>query len=174
MTRIILVDEHDNPIGFKERADRTATDIIRITGLCVYNSKNEILIAKRVATKRFDPGKWGPAVAGTVDEGESYLSNIIKEAKEELGLVIETDKLVQGPCKRTPPGAPYFLQRFFYKADLPIESFVIEKSEVAEIRWIALGDLEQWIIESPEEIVAALQGPESMLSDFKMLLGEGA
>ena len=25
-----------------------------------------------------DPGKWGPAVAGTVDEGESYKKNVIK------------------------------------------------------------------------------------------------
>ena len=27
------------------------------------------------------PGKWGPAVAGTVEEGESYEENIIKEAE---------------------------------------------------------------------------------------------
>ena len=32
------------------------------------------------------PEVWGPAVSGTNEEGETYDSNIIKEAQEEIGL----------------------------------------------------------------------------------------
>jgi len=170
MTRIILVDEHDNPIGFRERAERTDADIIRVTGLCVFNSKNEVLIAKRVQTKKYDPGKWGPAAAGTVDEGETYLSNVLKEAREEIGLEMDTRTLIQGPCRRTDVETRYFVQRYFYQADLPIEEFTIEKSEVEEIRWIHIDKLEKWIAQSPDDFIEAFKGPDSIISDFKKFL----
>lgn len=166
MARIILVDENDQPIGFRERAERRDDDIIRVTGLCVYNSKNEFLIAKRVHTKKYDPGLWGPATAGTVDEGETYLSNIIKEAKEEIGLEMDARAIIQGPCRRTQAETRYFVQRFFYKSDLPIEKFAIQKNEVAEIRWIHISELVEWIARKPDDFIEAFKGPESIVNDF--------
>jgi len=85
--KIIIVDENDNPIGLKERGTLDYDkDIYRVSALWITNSKGQILIARRALTKKQNPGKWGPGVAGTIDEGETYDSNIIKEAKEELGL----------------------------------------------------------------------------------------
>jgi len=43
-------------------------------------------LAQRSFNKTHNPGQWGPAVAGTNDEGETYESNIIKEAEEEIVL----------------------------------------------------------------------------------------
>ena len=47
-----------------------------------------VLIVERQTAfdKKYDPGKWGPSAAGTVEEGETYQSNIIKELQEEIGL----------------------------------------------------------------------------------------
>ena len=84
--KIIIVDEDDNIIGSKERNSIVSGDIYRVSALLIENSKGEILLAQRALTKKHDPGKWGPPVAGTVEEGETYESNIVKEAEEELGL----------------------------------------------------------------------------------------
>lgn len=43
-------------------------------------------MARRAYTKKHDPWKWVPAVAGTIEEGETYEADMIKEAEEELGL----------------------------------------------------------------------------------------
>jgi len=87
MTKIIIVDENDKIIGYKERGTLNFRDIYRVSALQVKNSVGQILLAQRKLTKKKNPGKWGPAVAGTNDEGETYESNIIKEAEEEIGLV---------------------------------------------------------------------------------------
>jgi isopentenyldiphosphate isomerase len=75
--KIIIVNEKDKEIGLKERGTLKTEDIYRVTALWITNSKDEILLAKRALTKSNDPGKWGPAVAGTVDEGETYEENSI-------------------------------------------------------------------------------------------------
>ena len=84
--KIPIVNEQEEIIGYKERDDRNDKDIIRITGLWVTNKERNILLARRSFNKKHHPGVWGPAVSGTVEEGETYESNIIKEAEEEIGL----------------------------------------------------------------------------------------
>lgn len=86
--RIQIVNENDEYIGAKERSEIDhGTDIYRVSALWLINSLGQVLLAKRAATKDHSPGKWGPAVAGTVEESETYDENIRKEAKEEIGLV---------------------------------------------------------------------------------------
>jgi len=166
MSRIIVVDERDNIIGYKERKDRLSSDIIRVTGLMVYNSKDELLLAQRVHTKKYDPGKWGPAAAGTVEEGETHEDNVIKEAEEEIGLVVDPGKLIKGPCKMVGAETGYFVQRFFYKSDLPIEDFKIREDEVAEIKWMDISNLIKDIEKHPADYIPAFKGSDSIINDF--------
>ena len=84
--RIPIVNEQDEVIEYKKREEATHEDIRRIIALYVFNEKGKTLIAKRHSTKIIDPNKWGPAVAGTVDEGYDYDSTVLKEAEEEIGL----------------------------------------------------------------------------------------
>lgn len=166
MPRIIIVDEKDNIIGYKDRKDRLDTDIIRCAGLVVYNSKDELLLAQRVHTKKYDPGKWGPAAAGTVEEDETYEQNIIKEAKEEIGLEIDKSKLITGPKVPTKPVIRYFVQTFFYKCDWPIEKFTPRKEEVAAMQWIHIDKLIKWAEEKPEELIWRFRGKDSLMNEY--------
>jgi isopentenyldiphosphate isomerase len=84
--QITLVNDQDEIIGQKARSTITKDDIYRVSAAWIMNTKGEILLSQRQLTKKHDPGKWGTAVAGTVESGETYLENIIKEAEEELGL----------------------------------------------------------------------------------------
>ena len=84
MALIPVVNEQDEIIGYKERAEIQKDDIYRIVSLRITNPQGQILIAQRAFTKKHAPGKRSPAVAGTVEKGETYEQNIRKEAKEEL------------------------------------------------------------------------------------------
>jgi isopentenyl-diphosphate delta-isomerase len=139
MEKIIIVNEEDEIIGYKERDTLTADDIYRVSGLWIENNKGQVLLARRAFNKKKDPGMWGPAVAGTIDKGETYESNIIKEANEELGL--QNIKLNKGPKKRIKHPHNHFTQWFLLKLNKPLEYFKINKEEVAEIKWFDKDEL---------------------------------
>lgn len=165
MSRVVVVDENDEILGYKDRADRS-DDIIRISVLWLINPKKEVLIAQRALTKKHSPGLWGISVAGTVEEGETYASNIIKEAQEEIGIVITEDKLIVGPKVLVNDEHRYFAQVYFYESDTTAESFAIQKDEVEQVRWISVPDLEQWFKEKPEDFPAAFTYARNDIQSF--------
>lgn len=149
--KILLVDEQDRIIGSKERNDRDENDVVRVSGLIVFNSKNEILLAQRSLNKVFNPGKWGPAVAGTLEENETYISNIVKETEEEIGIKIHDDELVLGPYEFVKTKHRYFRQMYYLKLDLPLSEFTIQKEEVDGLKWVGINDLEIDLNNNPSE-----------------------
>ena len=130
--KIQIVNANDELIGVKERSEIDfQNDIYRVSALWVTNSKGETLLAKRAAIKRNDPNKWGPAVAGTIDEGETYDENIYKEADEEIGLMgVEFTKI-----KKTRITYPrnYFCQWYSVTLDRDPNSFKLQDEELAEV-----------------------------------------
>jgi isopentenyldiphosphate isomerase len=138
---IIIVNDKDEIIGYKDRKLVRDDEICRVTGLWLENDKGEILLAQRALDKRYGPGKWGPACSGTVEEGETYDENIYKEAREEIGL--EGIKFKQGPKKLVQQSHFYFAKWYFAKVNKKIEEFKIDKKEVEAIRWISLDNLKK-------------------------------
>lgn len=150
--KIPIVNEKDEVICYKDREETTREDIRRIVSLCVFNEKGEVLIAKRQKDKKIDPDVQGPSVAGTVDEGYDYDDTVVKEAEEEIGL-----KDIQ----------PIFLNKYYYETInarrwssryyLQINSKERElhkqESEVSELKWISIEDLEKWVKERPQDFV---------------------
>jgi isopentenyldiphosphate isomerase len=132
MAKIVLVDERDEVIGAKERDEIVIFDRYRVSALWATNPNTDILLARRAFTKSHDPGKWGPAVAGTVEEGENYLSNILKEAREELGLADITPQL--GPKIKYEREHSFFCQWFTVELSYD-QKFLLQKEEVAEVAW---------------------------------------
>lgn len=154
-SKIIIVDKNDKTIAHKERESLKQSDIYRVSALWITNRKGEILLARRALSKSHSPGKWGPAVAGTVEEGETYYSNIIKEAKEELGL--ENIKPKAGPKIRVAKNYNYFCQWYLLEIDKPADEFEIQKSEVEELKWISEGQLLKQIQTNPDNFVEAMK-----------------
>ena len=148
MAKIIIVNENDEMIGLKERAELLPEDIYRVATLWITNSKGNILLAQRSKQKKHDPGKWGPAVAGTVEENETYESNIVKEAEEEIGL--SGIDFQVGPKIRKSGDHNFFSQRFMVCVDREISEFKIQKDEVGQIKWFRREDLLKDIEENPD------------------------
>lgn len=146
---ISIVNDQDEIIGFKDREELDlATDIYRVSALWVTNSAGEILLAQRSFKKNNAPGRWGPAVAGTVEKDETYESNIYKEAEEELGLTGLTFEL--GPKNRYTGDRNYFAQIFTVVIDQPVEYFKPRVGEVEKVQWISRNNLMKDLERNPD------------------------
>lgn len=115
-----------------------------------------MLIAQRKLTKDKDPGKWGPAVAGTVDEDETYNQNIVKEIEEEIG--VNGLDLQQGPHVRITEPRNYFCQWYTSLLDKPAEEFNIQEEEVEQVAWISVDKLKQELQSQPEKYISTMPG----------------
>ncbi len=134
MAKIIIVDKDDNPIDLKEREIFHPTnDICRVSTLWLSNSKNQILLAQRNLNRKYHAGQWGPAVGGTNEEGETYETNIYKEAEEEIGL--STKNFSLGPKLFFDNPYKTFCQVFLFSLDWPLKKFKIQEEEVEQIKW---------------------------------------
>lgn len=162
--KIIIVDENDVPIGFKYRDKIDYTkDIYRWSGIWIENSRGEVLITQRKLTKDKDPGKWGPAAAGTLEEGETYESNAYKEVQEELGITVDSFEL--GPKQHADTPRRYFGQWFLCKLDKTLDEFTIQEDEVEQIAWVKKEKLVNDMKQNPEKYASSfIQGTESLVS----------
>jgi isopentenyl-diphosphate Delta-isomerase len=153
LLKIIIVDKDDNIIAIRERESLEIKDIYRVSALWVANSKGEILLARRALSKSHSPGKWGPAVAGTLEEGETYETNIIKETEEEIGL--KNVKLKKGLKSKIKLAGRlrYFLQWYTTEINKPAKKFKIQESEVAEVRWFSKEEIKRKLRENPSEFI---------------------
>ncbi|MFA6301101.1 MAG: NUDIX domain-containing protein [Candidatus Paceibacterota bacterium] len=152
--RIPIVDESDNIINYKDINDRKPDDIYRVSSLWVTNSKGDILLAKRALRMKRDPGKWGAAVAGTLEDDETYEENIIREAEEELGL--KNIKPTLGLKLRKKEEWGFFVQRFDIVIDKDISEFEIQEEEVAEIKWFTKEQLKKELTEHPDDFLKSI------------------
>jgi len=112
-------------------------------------------------TKQY-PGRWSASVAGTLEPGETYESNIYEEANEELG--IEDMKFEIGPKVRVADDYQRFCQFYFVKIDRPADAFVIQGVEVANVKWVKIQDLSRNILEHPDEFTPPMGRYAKILS----------
>ncbi len=156
---ITIVNEKDEIIGYKQREDIDhEKDIYRVTALWIKNSDNEVLLAQRAFAKKNSPGLWGPAVAGTVEKGETYESNIYKEAQEEIGL--SGVEFLLGPKNRTREKNTYrnyFAQWFFATVNEPASFFTVRPGEVEQVAWISSDKLVEDAKRQPTKYIPSMQ-----------------
>ncbi len=142
--RIVIVNENDEEIGVKEAKDRLPDDIYRSSSLWLTNEEGHVLMAQRSFSKTNSPGLWGPAASGTVEEGETYETNIVKEIEEEIGLSIPLTELIKGPKIRTAEIARvFFNQWYLYTCNKPANLFVLQKEEVEQVAWFTPKELQE-------------------------------
>lgn len=152
---IIIVNEYDKIIGHKERGTLNKEDIYRVSALWIQNSKGDILLAKRALTKSHNPGKWGPATAGTNDKGDTYDSNIVRETEEEIGLKGSNFKKTRKI--RVKGEYNFFCQGYLTIIDKKLNEFIIQKEEVEEIKWFKKEELLKELEQNPDQFLKPIK-----------------
>lgn len=133
---------------YNENAEKTGRVIERGTPLrsgeyslavhlYIYNADGQFLLQKRSAQKKSLPGIWS-VTCGAVMSGETSVQAGVREAAEELGLILLPERLRHiGRVKRRHS----FIDIFFIRAEWEMSKLVLQKEEVDAVRLCRAGEL---------------------------------
>ena len=100
------------------------------------SSKGEFLIQRRSENKKLMPGEWA-ATGGAAISGEDSYTAANRELYEELGIPSNRHSLKKlSRIKRRNS----LLDIWFINTDIKIENLRLQKSEVAEAKWVCKGE----------------------------------
>ena len=89
-----VVDAEGRSVGTVTRLEMRARRLPhRCTYLLVFNSRGELFIHLRTATKDVFPSHWDVTVGGVLTAGESFDAGARREAREELGVDVMPERL---------------------------------------------------------------------------------
>lgn len=109
-----------------------------VVHICIFNSKNQLLIQKRQSNKTIFPGMWDLSAAGSALVGENSRVAIMREVKEELGIDIDLDNKMPRFTLNFDDG---FDDYFMIKKDINIEDITIQEEELSEVKWVSKEEL---------------------------------
>ena len=90
---VILVDEHDNPIGTMGKMEVHEKALLhRAFSIFIFNDKEEMLLQKRAAGKYHSPGLWTNTCCSHPGPGEDTLPAAQKRLEDEMGFTTPLSK----------------------------------------------------------------------------------
>ena len=144
MELIDIVDENNKLTGQIEERTLTHKKCLwhRHVSYWIMNKKGEILLQKRSANKPRNPNKWAKT-GGHVDSGEDVKEAILREIKEEIGIDIPKKQVeILEIHKSKDSNNKYFVYNFLFIVDYKIEDYILQKEEVAEVKYVTIEDME--------------------------------
>ncbi len=107
-----------------------------------------LLVQRRAATKDTWPGCLDVTAAGHLQSGEEPLGGGLREIEEELGLRVESDRLVPLGTRRIEQEIPEGCDREFHEVFLLLdttapEDLRLQEGEVEAVLRIGLGDVQK-------------------------------
>jgi isopentenyl-diphosphate Delta-isomerase len=144
---LVLVDEEDRVIGVAEKLaiHTTNVQLHRAFSVFVFNSRNEVLIQQRSATKLLWPLHWSNSYCSHPRSGESMLDAVKRRSHEEISLSV----------------TPLFQYKFMYRARYEEigEEFELcyvftahsdevpaaREEEASQLRFVPVGEMDKFI-----------------------------
>jgi 8-oxo-dGTP pyrophosphatase MutT (NUDIX family) len=128
--------------------------------------RHEVLLQLRQGTGFMD-GHWAAAAAGHVEPGESVVAAAVREAREELDVVLAPADLVPVTVMhRGQPGGPALEQRmdvFFTTTRWAGTPRRVETAKAAAVRWFPLDALPEPVVPHERRVLEAMRaGPDGV------------
>lgn len=143
MELVDIVDENNKLTGqIEDRWVAYNKGLWRRTVSCwIMNEKGEVLLQKRTANKLRNPNKWAKT-GGQVDSGETVEEAIFREVKEELGIEIPKEQIRIIDIHKSNEKNKRFAYNFIFVVNYKIEDYILQKEEVAEVKYVTIEDME--------------------------------
>ena len=104
----------------------------------IMNSKNEILISKRAAHKRF--GLMWECNGGSILAGETSLEGVLREIKEELGIEFSKEEAIFLKEIRRDKIPPDFKDLWLFRKDIDTKDITFSDGESIEAKWVSIDE----------------------------------
>ncbi len=150
-----VVDEHDVVVERRTRSEVHRLGLRhRSVHILVFNAKGQIYLQKRAMHKDCNPGVWDASVSGHVDAGERYDACALREAREELGLVLAhvPERMFKlSACRQT---GWEFSWIYRTQSEGP---FRPDPHEIDRAGWFASDAVDRWMDSRPEEFAGPMR-----------------
>ncbi len=142
-----VVDEDDVVIGQETRGEVHARGLLhRAVHVFIFNKRGDLLLQQRSLFKDVHPGVWGSSVSGHLDAGEDYVSAVVRELDEEMGIRLETPP---EEIARIAPGESTGWEHVrLYRAAYH-EAVRFPAAEVFAAAWFPPAEIEAWLAVRP-------------------------
>jgi isopentenyl-diphosphate Delta-isomerase len=145
-----VVDHLDRVIGAATRGEIHRRNLLhRSAHLLVFNAAGQVFLQKRSLAKDNNPGLWDSSVSGHVDSGESYDDCIVREAFEEIGLVLERTPTRLFRIDACPQSGFEFSWIYACRSEGP---FALDPAEIDEGDWFSPRQVDAWLAARPGEL----------------------
>jgi isopentenyl-diphosphate Delta-isomerase len=152
---VVLVDKEDNELGLMEKQQAHIAGLLhRAFSVFIFNSRGELMLQQRAASKYHSPTLWTNTCCSHPRENETYLEAAHRRLVEEMGFDCDLS----------------FKFKFIYKANLDnglteheLDYVFIglydgepnlNSSEVMAYRWVEMEDLKKDIAKNPQNYTA--------------------
>lgn len=98
---IILVNEHDVPVGTMEKMEAHRKGLLhRAFSVFIFNSKGEMLLQQRALNKYHSGGLWTNACCSHPRPGEATIAAATRRLQEEMGFTTQLEKIFDFTYKK--------------------------------------------------------------------------
>ena len=105
------------------------------------NDDKKILVQKRSKYKKLEPNVWA-MTGGSVIYGETPTQTIVREAKEELGIDLNPNRLQFMTEFKT---QNVWVKTFILKQNLDISQMIFSEDEVADAKWLTWNEIDDLV-----------------------------
>ena len=129
-----LYDSERRPLGRTHRRgdEMHPGEYHVVVEIWVVNSKKEILVTLRAATKEVFPNRW-ENTGGSVLAGETSMEGAVRELHEETGIVASERELIP---LGTHQDDSAFIDLYLLHRDIPISGLTMQEGETTAAKWI--------------------------------------
>ncbi|WP_241645523.1 isopentenyl-diphosphate Delta-isomerase [Rosenbergiella metrosideri] len=148
---VILVDEHDNPLGKMEKlAAHRQGRLHRAVTVYIFNTKQQLMLQQRAFSKYHCGGLWSNTCCGHPFPNESTQQAAERRLDEEMGLKLSLTKLTQTYYNL--PVTDGLVEHEFGHifTGLTDQPPVLNPHEAENYRFASLSEVQQELISSPE------------------------